>query len=212
MKTSSLWGTPPSRFYNYLKRVENYFGDSPLQISILGCSDGKFVLPCARRGHKVFAIDVDGEAINGGEKVGPDGPVYMIGLANRLKKEGLEDRVNWVHGDFITHPPIESHATFTSGAIQYAFNMEHDMACIMRKLQDFSMSKGFVYMDYMLPIEDRHKGRPNYPSPLEMEGFFDESEWSIIYNRVLPPIFERAHVDNPVDHYHHWGHLLAQKH
>ena len=92
-RTKSLWGNPLSRYYNFLKRVENEFQSSALSLSVLGCSDGKFVLPAARKGYKVLAVDIDEIAIKGGTKTGPEGEVFMEGLISRLKKEELENQV-----------------------------------------------------------------------------------------------------------------------
>src|SRR5690554_447379 len=50
VRTASLWGTPPSRYYQLLRRVEADKRER-LAVAIVGCSDGKFVLPAARRGH-----------------------------------------------------------------------------------------------------------------------------------------------------------------
>lgn len=211
-KTASLWGRPPSRYYNFLKRVESYFPSQQLEIAIVGCSDGKFVLPAARRGHRVFAIDFDEVALFGGTKVGPTGNIYMPGLVTRLKMENLLDRVQVVHGDFVEYSPARpAHGVFTSGAVQYSRNMKHSMVDMVRALQAYVMQEGYFYIDYMLPMEAKYQGRDNYPDRERWNEFFSTGEWNIIYNRVLPPVFEAAHVDKPVDHYHHWGHLLVQR-
>jgi hypothetical protein len=210
--TSSLWGYPPSRYYRFLKRLENSFPDRPLKIAIIGCSDGKFVLPAARRGHEVFAIDIDDVAIFGGYKEGPGGQLFMPGLVTRLKTEELENSVQVVCGDFVEYPNmVQYHAVFTSGALQYSRNMIHPMTQMVAVLQSYVNQGGYIYVDYMLAMEDKYKGRDNYSSPSKWSEFFSGNEWSIVYNRVLPPVFEKAHVDFPVDHQHHWGHLLAVK-
>lgn len=211
-KTASLWGKPPSRYYRFLKRVESAIAKRPLRIAILGCSDGKFVLPAARRGHSVFAIDFDTIALNGGTKIGPDGQIRMLGLRKRLMLEGLVKRVTVVEGDFITYnPPKKFHAVLTSGSVQYSRNLRYSIQEIIEKLKHHVMNGGYIYIDYMLPLEKKHLGRENFPNRHEWQRFFPKESWRMINNRVLPPLFEAAHVDNPVDHYHHWGHLCAQR-
>lgn len=211
-KTSSLWGTPPTRYYNFLKLVEQNFKLKSLKIAILGCSDGKFVLPAARRGHKVFAIDIDEVALFGGDKTGPFGKVYMPGLVARLYSENLQSKVQVIHSDFVEYSPIDLyHAVFTSGAVQYSRNLKHSMCSMVKSIQAFVMPAGYIYVDYMLPMDEKYIGRDNYPRKERWNEFFHHSEWDLLYNRVLPPVFEKAHVDNPVDHYHHWGHLLARR-
>jgi hypothetical protein len=211
-KTSSLWGKPPKRYYKFLKHVEQEFARRRLKVAILGCSDGKFALPAARRGHSVLAIDIDGVALYGGNKTGPSGEVYMPGLVARLRTEGLESQVQVIHDDFVNYsPPTRYHAVFTSGAIQYSCNLKHSMLLMIEGVLSYVANSGFIYIDYMLPMEEKYRGRDNYPGREEWQNFFPENSWEVIYNRVLPPVFEQAHVDNPVDHYHHWGHLFARR-
>jgi hypothetical protein len=136
----------------------------------------------------------------------------MTGLSERLRLEGLSDRVKIVHGDFIDCRYTQSfHAVFTSGAVQYSRNMKYSFEQIIKKLKEPVRDRGYIYVDYMLPLEEKYKGRDNYPPKAVWSSFFSGRGWRLLYNRVLPPLFERAHVDNPADHYHHWGHLLAQR-
>src|SRR5262245_20787117 len=58
-------------------------------LAVLGCADGKFVLPAARLGFRVLAIDIDEIALYGGPKPGVGGTVTMPGLVARLGKEKL---------------------------------------------------------------------------------------------------------------------------
>lgn len=212
MRTSSLWGPPPSRYYRFIRRVESDFPSQPLRVAILGCSDGKFVLPAARRGHHVLAIDIDEVALFGGLKVGPAGDVRMLGLRERLVVEDLSHLVTLVHEDFIEYRPTRGfHAVFTSGAVQYSRNLKYRFEEIVKRLKSFVIHQGYIYVDYMLPMNEEQKGRSNFPLKATWSSLFDVKGWQVIHNRVLPPMFESAHVDNPVDHYHHWGHLLAQK-
>jgi hypothetical protein len=212
MKTSSLWGAPPTRYYSFLKRVEQHFHSQPINVAILGCSDGKFVVPAARRGHTIFAIDVDEVALFGGVKEGPQGRVHMPGLVTRLEAEGLLDRVQVVYGDFVSHRPVvPSEAVFTSGALQYSRNLIHTMDQMVQSVQLYIKPEGYLYVDYMLPLEEKYEGRNNYPGRATWSSYFSDDQWQVLYNRVLPPVFESAHVDNPLDHYHHWGHLLVHR-
>src|SRR5258705_13831045 len=97
--TSSLWGKPPSRYYALLRRAESSKRGGRPHLAVLGCSDGKFVLPAARRGFTVMALDVDEIALYGGTKIGPDGPTPMPGLRARLEAEKLAHLVEVVHAD-----------------------------------------------------------------------------------------------------------------
>src|SRR5262249_47614938 len=135
-KTTSLWGRPPSRYYALLRRAESSRPASRLHLAVLGCSDGKFVLPAARRGFTVLAVDVDEIALFGGTKIGPDGPTYMPGLRARLESEGLSRLVEIVHADLAEcEPRRPSDVVITSGALQYSRNMKHSMDEMMKRVQ-----------------------------------------------------------------------------
>ena len=57
MKTKSIWGAPPKRIYNILKFVEDQ--NPHFTTCIVGCSDGKFLMPFARAHHEVTGYDID---------------------------------------------------------------------------------------------------------------------------------------------------------
>lgn len=213
MKTTSLWGAPPSRYYRFMRRVERHYGGSGrLRFAVLGCADGKFVLPAARRGHDVLAIDLDATALFGGVKASPQGEVFMPGLVWRLERENLGRRVKVIRGDFARDAPVRPcEAVLTSGALQYSFNTPNPMDRMVERVKKYVVSGGFLYVDYMLPYEAKYRGRPNCPTREVWASYFPRPEWAVLSHRVLGPVRDRAHVEFPVDHYHQWGHLLAQK-
>lgn len=213
-RTTSLWGRPPSRYYAYLRRLEEHVNDRKPSLAVLGCADGKFVLPAARRGFHVSAVDLDGVALFGGLKpVGVGGPVEMPGLTARLKAEGLTKTVEVVQCDFaeVAAPSLHD-GVLTSGAIQYSRNMPRDADYMLTAAIRYARQGGFVYLDYMLPYEAKYVGRPNCP-PAEWwrSHLSSRSDIEVLYNRVLKPTLDRAHVEYPVDHYHHWGHALLRR-
>ena len=79
------------------------------------------------------------------------------------------------------------------------------------KVWSFVRPRGYLYIDYMLPMEQKHRERENFFARGALHALFPATEWHVLYDRVLPPLLEKAHVDNPVDHFHHWGHLLARR-
>ena len=215
MRTASLWGAPPSRFYRFLRRVRENTKSSHPSLGVLGCADGKFVLPAARAGFHVLAVDVDAVALFGGQKpwVG-DTYVRMPGLAARLAEEGLENRVKVVQSDFtqMETPSVLLDGVFVSGAIQYSLNLPSGADEILGALLRFVTPRGLFYIDYMLPYETKYQGRPNCPTATWWKGRATTLEgWQVIHHRVLPPVLDHAHVEFPVDHYHQWGHLLLQR-
>lgn len=213
MKTSSLWGQPQSRYYSYLRRIEPPDAGGRRSLAVVGCADGKYVLPAARRGFDVWAVDVDDVAINGGTKHDDAGETHMPGLVSRLEAEGLTDRVDVTCGDFMTTRPARRFdGVFTSGALQYSFNKEHLLADMVEQVLNLARVGGYVYFDYMLPMEEKYRGRQNCPEREWWSGHFaGRTDVDVLYHRVLPPVMDKAHVEYPVDHYHQWGHLLVRR-
>lgn len=213
MKTASLWGAPPSRFYSFLRRLRQRSTGANPTLAVFGCADGKFVLPAARQGFKVWAIDIDEVALFGGYKEDASGRVRVPGLAARVKAEELDDLVEIQHGDFTDVAPGRMFdGVFTSGALQYSTNIERSLESMVTLVGDHVRGGGLFYIDYMLPYEEKYQGRPNCPeAPWWKEYFQRHPEWRVLYNRVMPPTLDRAHLEYPVDHYHQWGHVLAER-
>jgi len=208
MLTSSAWGKPPTRLYRLLGRVQARGGT---KVAIIGCSDGRFVLPFARRGLEVTAIDVDPVALWGGTKNFPDGPRHVLGLANRLRRENLEGYVDirqmdLAHlGDDPTHDLV-----FTSGSLHYSRNHKVPLQHLLGRLIAQASSGGLIYIDYMLPLEPRHFSAEHYIKRGQLRQMLQELGCKTIYEHYSGIILERAHVDNPADHYHSLGYLLAR--
>jgi hypothetical protein len=211
LKTASLWGPPPSRFYRFLESIIVSCGTNP-ELTIIGCADGKFVLPAARKGLKVRAIDIDVTALYGGAKPGVDGEVVVPGLVSRLKAEGLLGSVEVICSDFTKINPRPSAAVFTSGSLQYSYNLPKSASELLACLMTFVAPRGLLYIDYMLPYERKYIGRPNCPDAEWWRKEMKElNGWQVLHHRVLPPIRDRAHVEFPVDHFHQWGHVLLRR-
>ena len=88
MKTKSIWGTPPKRLYNLIKIAEQDFGKD-FTACIVGCSDGKFLMPFARKQIKVVGYDIDDVALYGGIK---DFPIVDQKVKYEYKKEKNDDQ------------------------------------------------------------------------------------------------------------------------
>ncbi|MBI2808675.1 MAG: hypothetical protein HYX68_27110 [Planctomycetes bacterium] len=161
----------------------------------------------------MLAIDIDQVALFGGKKPGIGGEVWMPGLVARLQQEKLHHRVDVVQADFVEGKPAQraAHLAVTSGSIQYSRNLQHSVRAIVASIQSFVRPRGYLYIDYMLPMEQKHRERENFFARGALHALFPATEWHVLYDRVLPPLLEKAHVDNPVDHFHHWGHLLARR-
>jgi hypothetical protein len=99
-----------------------------------------------------------------------------------------------------------------SGVIQYSNNMPATPDDLLNSAFRFVRSGGFFYLDYMLPFEDKYKGRPNCPEAIWWKAWLRQLEgWKVLYNRVLPPVRDFPHVEFPEEHFHQWGHVLLRR-
>lgn len=235
MKTRSCWGYPPSRIYRFINSYGNMFD----KVCVIGCSDGKFVFPFLRKGYDVTAIDMDVESLYGGFKEKPiDRPksaitkqnyrlskdkliykklpvesVKIMGLAERAKIEKLETKLHIICGDAY-HNVIGSKydVVFTSCSLQYKSNRDLKLKEIMLRLKSYVNPGGFLYMDYMMPLEDSHEWKSElFFRTGTIKTFFDIN-WEIVHlYEMRKPVFEAAHIDRPEDHFHRFGYILARK-
>jgi hypothetical protein len=235
--TQSVWGEPPERFYKWVQQVESSCSGK-LEICVVGCADGKFVLPFARRGHRVTAIDLDIIALEGGQKRFPvqrqivDPIPYVsieesraipllpsteraiLGLRQRLIAENLTNTVVIKYCDFYREPIAETfQLVFTSCSIQYKTNRDISPFDMIDSLCRRVTIGGYLAMEYMLPLEDSHHWKaPHFLRSGQVEKMFDHNRWDIKeLHEDKSPVFEEAHVDRPQDHFHRFGYVLAEK-
>lgn len=184
------------------------------RLAVLGCADGKFVLPAARRNYAVLAIDVDQVALFGGTKEDQSGTVHIPGLVSRLVSEGLDKGVTVRCGDFVALRPEYGlfPAVHTSGSIQYSLNLPRTAGEILKAALGYVAPGGFFYIDYMLPYEDKYKGRPNCPDWSWWRSTIDGlTGWRTLHHLWRPPVLDLPHVEFPTPHFHQWGHALLRR-
>ena len=234
MKTKSIWGNPPTRLYKLLNMAKKEWGQD-FTACIVGCSDGKFLMPFAREGIKVTGYDIDDIALYGGNK---EFPILnkkikykytknfkskkfeletrrVLGVTERLKIEKLEKYANIEKRDFYRDQPNKKFdVVFTSCSLHYSANQDFTLEEKTKKLQDIVSKKGYLYIDYMMAIDE--DDYTNYPAAKfyrkkEIINYFNE-DWEIIsYKENNLPSFEGAHVDCVKDHFHRFGYLLARR-
>lgn len=209
-RTSSTWGKPPSRYFGFLARVERQVSGRSPSLLVVGCADGKFVLPAARRGWSVTAIDVDTRMIAGCDAEPGRGILRKVpGLLTRLEHEGLLDRVNVRCEDFMTADLPRCDALWTSGALQYSLNIGYTIEALTDRLGELVVKNGFVYIEYMLPNEPRLKGRPNCPPATWWRNRFPERGWKVLRHSLSYREPDAPHPYAPWPHVHSWGRVLA---
>lgn len=234
MKTKSIWGSPPSRLYSLINKANNLLGES-YSVCIVGCSDGKFLLPFARIGKKVTGYDVDTIDLFGGYKefpirnnapiatynknfISPTYPLerrYVDGVCKRLNMEGLESVCTIEERDFYKNVPEQRFdVVFTSCSLHYTLNNVFTLKEKVEKLRSIVSSNGILYMDYMMALEE--EDYINYPDYKffrngEAKSYFG-NDWEILsYYEQKKPVFEAAHVITTYDHFHRFGFLMVQR-
>lgn len=234
MKTKSIWGKPPTRLYRLINLAEQKWGKK-FTACIVGCSDGKFLMPFARAGIKVTGYDIDDIALYGGNKDFPivdEKATYpystdfksknyelenkrVLGVVERLELEQLEEYAEIEKRDFYRCMPNKKfNVVFTSCSLHYSANKDFTLEEKTKKLQEIVLPDGYLYVDYMMAIDEDDFN--NYPlskfyRKKEILQYFDEN-WEIISCRENNhPTFEGAHVDCVKDHFHRFGYVLARK-
>ena len=235
MKTKSIWGNPPTRLYKLLNLAKNDWGKN-FTACIVGCSDGKFLMPFAREKIKITGYDIDDIALYGGYK---DFPIVkekqkheysvnfkskdfelerkrVLGITERLSIEKLEQFATIEKRDFYrTNSTEKFNVVFTSCSLHYSANKDFTLEEKTKKLQEIVLPKGYLYIDYMMAIDENDY--ENYPSNKfyrkdEIKKYFNTDEWEILsYRENNNPSFEGAHVDCVRDHFHRFGYILARR-
>ncbi len=234
MKTKSIWGNPPKRLYKLLNLAKKDWGKD-FTACIVGCSDGKFLLPFARDHIKVVGYDIDDIALYGGEK---DFPIVkekkkykydpnfkskefelerkrVLGITERLEIEKVDKYATIEKRDFYRNVPNKKfNVVFTSCSLHYSANKDFSLEDKAKKLQQIVAPQGYLYIDYMMAIDENDYEK--YPTEKfyrknEIARYFDKN-WEIIsYRENNNPSFEGAHVDCVRDHFHRFGYIFARR-
>ena len=234
MKTKSIWGNPPKRLYKLINLGKKQWGND-FTACIVGCSDGKFLMPFARDGINVTGYDIDDVALYGGNKMFPivnikknykyhknfiskEYPLEerrVLGITERVEMEGISKYVTIEKRDFYKNVPNKKFdIVFTSCSLHYSVNKDFSLENKTKMLQSIVAKGGYLYMDYMMAIDENDY--INYPLNKfyrkgEIINYFDEN-WEIISLKENNyPSFEGAHVDCIKDHFHRFGYLLARR-
>jgi hypothetical protein len=208
-KTESIWGKPNRSYYKFLERLKK--SNLPKTICILGCSDGKFVIPAAMKGFSVLAIDIDSAAIFGGEMNIFGKTITNIGMVKRLEIRKLTDRVDVVNQSFVDYVPTKTYSgVFTSGSIQYSENSSIELKEIINKIQNYVSPNGFLFQEYIHVSEYDNDPNRHFLDKKTMAFFFDNPQWTIINHR------KKQYTESPNprinrEHIVVWGSILAQK-
>ncbi len=234
MKTKSIWGNPPTRIYKLINLAKKECG-SNCTACIVGCSDGKFLLPFARERIKVTGYDIDPIDLYGGIKefpIRPGNPKYeyspdfvspkyelqpidVLGVIKRVEIEGLQKYANIEERNFYKNPPKEKFdVVFTSCSLHYTINNIFTLKEKVELLKNIVKKGGILYIDYMMALDEQdYEKYPDYKFFRNGEAlkYLDE-DWEIIsYYEQKKPVFEAGHVVTTEDHFHRFGYLMAKR-
>ncbi len=209
VKTPSIWPAANQRFFRFLKGIEDR--NFPKTLAILGCSDGSYVLPAAKRGFAVLAIDTDHVALYGGVIPLYRNNVEVMGLTNRLKVEGIESQVTVVCDDCFSYNPRNTFSgVFTSGLIHYQDNSHYPLSQIINGIQSYVAPGGLLIMEYIHPSDENNDPLRHFPTAKELVQYFQVKDWKVTSNKKKR-YTEGPNPRNPRIHDIVWGRLYAQK-
>ncbi|MFP3965380.1 class I SAM-dependent methyltransferase [Actinomadura fulvescens] len=205
----SVWQETKTFFPLFLEQLA---GDDAKTVSVVGASDGKFVLPLARRGLQVRAIERDPLALCGGPVVLPGNrPANMLGLRGRLAAEGLEHMVEVIEADLLdiddTLEPTD--AVWTSCSWHYSANHHRPLAQFINRMTTLCRTPGGIFgAEFMMPVEPRHHATEHYLEAGEIRRYL--TGWPILWETYTPAFIEAPHVEQLQEHIHRMGLVIAR--
>lgn len=209
LKTKSVWPYPKPRFFKFLNKIE--VDNLPKNLCVIGCADGTYVLPAAKRGFDVTAIDIDTEAINGGADILIDGLYYKnIGLRKRLELEtDIVDKVEIFNIDYMDYTPTKTFSLiFTSGSLHYDNNSKYSIHELISKMLSMLSINGILLLEYIHQSSPSERHFLNKKQVDELFEKFDNVE--IISHKVKKYIEKPNSRDNTI-HEISWGRVYVKK-
>lgn len=182
------------------------------KIAIVGAADGKFVLPFARAGCTVTAIECDKLALDGAIQTQPGGSEMVIpGLRQRLKTEGLTDQVTVITADLLDlTDELELHdALWTSCSWHYSRNHTRPLKDFLDAFTALCTPAGLLGAEYMMPSEPKHDRIEHYLGEGQIRAYLPG--WSPIWETYTPLFEEDPHPGQPRRHQHRMGLFIGRR-
>ncbi|MFZ2151717.1 MAG: class I SAM-dependent methyltransferase [Minisyncoccia bacterium] len=211
MKNPSHWAETKTFFPLLIEQLEQR--EKVGRACIVGASDGKFVLPLARRDWKVTALDVDETALKGGPIEFPKGNLTQsVGLLGRLQSCHLDHLVEIILGDLYEFAPQQMFdVIFTSCSWHYSRNHHRPLRDFVHRMQQVVAHGGIFCAEYMMPVEAKHFLSEHYLHEGQLRQYFPSDEWQILEEFYTSPFCEKAHIGNLADHVHRMGFFMAKR-
>jgi hypothetical protein len=182
-----------------------------LRVAVVGASDGKFVLPLARRGYQVHAIERNQTAIDGGPVLLPGRvPGHMPGLRSRLHSERLDHLVEIETGNLFNMDAVRpSDAVWTSCSWHYSVNHQRPLADFIDRLLELCLPGGILGAEYMMPVDSRHEAIEHYLDERQVLKYLDG--WPVLWEAYTPRFVEDPHVEQLDSHEHRMGFVVCRR-
>ncbi|MEV0432082.1 class I SAM-dependent methyltransferase [Nocardia sp. NPDC050413] len=213
MQTTSLWEQTLTFFPQYLRELNDRHAPGAT-VTVVGASDGKFVLPLAAAGYEVIAVENDPQALYGGEILLPgSGLAHAPSLTQRIHAAGLTSRVQIQPHDFFHAElsELQADAVWTSCSWHYSANHRRPLGEFIGRMKDLLEPGGLFGAEFMMPVEDHHHLIEHYTTPDKLFRHFPSDTWEVLLTLRTDPFTERPHVGQPHDHTHRMGVLFATK-
>lgn len=208
--TESIWEGTKTFFPIFKDYLENK-KDSKITVCIIGASDGRFVIPLAKKGYKIIAIENDPLLLNGGDvKVSENKTIKVLGLKERLKVENLVSNVEIIEDNFFdVNIDFLVDAIFTSSTWDCSINHNRSLSEYIEKMKSAVKVNGIFCSEYMMPCEEKHKNIEHYLGEGEINKYFNN--WKTIEEFYTPVFKDDPHIGKLVPHIHRMGFFMGQK-
>ncbi|MXY50948.1 MAG: class I SAM-dependent methyltransferase [Gammaproteobacteria bacterium] len=211
--SGSLWSATKTFFPLFVAHLEKRVTGG--RVLVVGASDGKFVIPLARRGWHVTAVEVDTTAIRGGRVSLPDnalGPIHTPGLITRLSESGLSERVDVIEADVRELSFGRTFdAAFTSCSWHYSRNGDRPVATFVTAMAEAVKGGGLFCAEYMMPVSVDHFTTDRYMVEGQLRHQFSTRDWLVLEEFYTSPFVEAKHIGVVKDHVHRMGLFLAER-
>jgi hypothetical protein len=209
LQTSDMWPKAGPRYYRFLDNIAK--APLPKTLAVLGCADGTYVLPAAKRGFDVLAIDIDKVNLYGGVVSLYGNDVEVIGLDNRAKVEDVMQRITIVCQDCFTYKHVDTYSgVFASGLIHYQSNTRYPLCDILSSIQSYVTPGGLLLLEYIQPSDTNNDPLRHFVTSNHMAEFFPEELWCVKSN-IKKEYTENPNPRNFQAHTIVWGRIYAQK-
>lgn len=137
---------------------------------------------------------------------------YRVSMIERLKQEGLHDRVHVVEEDFLASEPDAApcDAVWTSCSWHCSANHHRPLGEFIDSMQRMVRPGGLFGAEFMMPLTQRHHVLEHYTSPEKLRRYFI-GDWDVLLTLRTNEFTEQAHVGQLQDHNHRMGLLLAAR-